>query len=307
MINDRVKLLIRCVCSGETEEAYRLICAILEKDVDKGDYNFRENMLFKLDRIEKNKVFKELPSGLQGLVLASSPESYSDSKFLLRKSERELVEKLLATYKVSSKLSSMGIYYLPSLILYGQSGCGKTELAKYIAHKANLPYLYVNFSRLVDKYLGETQKNVSNIFNFTHSTPCVLCLDEIDTIGLERGQSDDIGEMNRIVISIMQEMDRLPNNVIIIGTTNRFDMLDKALVRRFTLKHEVTPLGLEESKRLAIKFFDYAGIKPPNMHEWYVDEIVHKSNCGLTPAHKIVESCTEYIVNRLIKEQEKKV
>ena len=158
MINQNVKQLIRCVCNGEIEEAYRQIRTIIENDTDKGDYNFRTNVLFRLDRIEKNNVFKELPEGVKGLVLSSLPENYSGDKFLLRKSEKELVEKLLNTYSVSSKLKNLGIYYLPSLILYGESGCGKTELAKYIAHKANLPYLYVNFSRLVDKYLGQTQK-----------------------------------------------------------------------------------------------------------------------------------------------------
>lgn len=106
-------------------------------------------------------------------------------------------------------------------------------LARYIAHKAKLPFLRIQFSSLVDSHLGQTQSNLARIFDYVRTAPCVLCFDEIDAVGMARGQKDDVGEMNRVVIAIMQEMDRLPNNVIIIGTTNRFDRLDPALIRRF--------------------------------------------------------------------------
>ena len=62
--------------------------------------------------------------------------------------------------------------------------------------------------------------------------PCVLCIDEIDTIAMRRGQTD-VGEMNRVVISLMQELDQLPNDMIVVATTNRYDQLDSALLRRF--------------------------------------------------------------------------
>jgi len=131
----------------------------------------------------------------------------------------------------------MSISYLPAALFYGQSGTGKTELARYIAHKAGLPFMYVRFSNVVNSFLGGTQSNINKVFSYAKSSPCLLCFDEIDAIGLKRGDSNDVSEMSRVTIALMQEMDLLPNNVIIVGTTNRYDRLDPALVRRFPIKY----------------------------------------------------------------------
>ena len=104
---------------------------------------------------------------------------------------------------------------------------------------------------------------------------------------MARGQKDDVGEMNREVIAIMQEMDRLPNNVIIIGTTNRFDRLDPALIRRFPMQSELKPMCRADAEILSKRFFEYAGVKYENIaYEDYV------------PASTVIKECTERIVNQ---------
>lgn len=115
--------------------------------------------------------------------------------------------------RASEKLNEMGIPYLPALMLYGQSGCGKTMLARYIAHKAKLPFLRIQFSSLVDSHLGQTQSNLARIFDYVRTAPCVLCFDEIDAVGMARGQKDDVGEMNRVVIAIIHK-DKETNRVV---------------------------------------------------------------------------------------------
>ena len=92
-------------------------------------------------------------------------------------------------------------------------------LAKYIAYRAGIPYVYVRFSGLINSQLGKTQENLNRIFTYAKQKPCVLCIDEIDTIAMRRGQTD-VGEMNRVVISLMQELDQLPNDMIVVATTN---------------------------------------------------------------------------------------
>ena len=81
-------------------------------------------------------------------------------------------------------------------------------------------------------------------------------LDEIDAIGIARGTKNDSGEIARITISLMQGLDLLQNDVLLLGATNRLDALDKALVRRFSHKHEVTPLEVGEVKEFVSKFLN---------------------------------------------------
>lgn len=166
-------------------------------------------------------------------------------------------------------------------------------LARYIAHKAKLPFLRIQFSSLVDSHLGQTQSNLARIFDYVRTAPCVLCFDEIDAVGMARGQKDDVGEMNRVVIAIMQEMDRLPNNVIIIGTANRFDRLDPALIRRFPLQYELKPLCRADAEILSKRFFEYAGAQYENIaYEDYV------------PASTVIKECTERIVNQVLNQED---
>jgi AAA+ superfamily predicted ATPase len=84
-------------------------------------------------------------------------------------------------------------------------------------------------------------------------------IDEIDAIGLSRGQSNDVGEMARIVITLMQEIDQLTNKTIVLGATNRIQDIDAALRRRFTREHEVLPLTKEESHNLVVNYLNDCG------------------------------------------------
>ena len=110
---------------------------------------------------------------------------------------------------------------------------------------------------------------------------------------MARGQKDDVGEMNRVVIAIMQEMDRLPNNVIIIGTTNRFDRIDPALTRRFPLQYELNPLCCADAEILSKRFFEYAGAQYENID--YEDHV---------PASTVIKECTERIVNQVLNQED---
>lgn len=296
-MNDNTRALLRYVCEGDIKRSQQWARIVLNHITSQKDERFKESQLKKLDANEEKMI--ELPYDLRGLLVAEDTTDFPESRFLLRDSERSIVEKILASLKVANKLESLGIKYLPAVMLYGKSGGGKTMLAKYIAHVANLPFVYVSFSNLVESYLGRTQSNIAKIFEFVRKSPCVLCFDEIDAVGMARGQSQDVGEMNRITISLMQEMDRMQNNSIIIGTTNRFDMLDPALIRRFPQKHEVLLLNRDDIVRMAKKFYDYAGIESD---EWVVNwckEMFEDEESAAT----VVEKCTEKFVGEIIKQE----
>lgn len=238
----------------------------------------------------------QLPTNLENLLIAEDATNFPESRFLLREEEETVINKLLATRKAALAIKELGIHYTCSLLLTGLPGVGKTELARYIAHKANLPFVFLKFSGLVNSALGRTQQNIGRVFDYAKRTPCVLCVDEIDAIGMCRGSRDDVAEMSRVTIALMQELDRLPNDVILIGTTSRVDNLDEALIRRFTFKHRVKPLGDDDMKELCKKFLASADYP---FTESELDELCHSLREQRT-ASAVVNACTERIVAHIV-------
>ena len=122
----------------------------------------------------------------------------------------------------------------------GLPGSGKTEAAKHIARLLDRHLYYVDFDNLVDSKLGQTTKNITQVFNEINKIPnpeqTVILFDEIDVIALDRVSSNDVREMGRVTSSILRELDRLSdlnNRIVVIATTNLFNNFDKALSRRF--------------------------------------------------------------------------
>lgn len=255
-MNEETRTLIRFVCDGDLRRSQTQAQIILRNSKTQKDAAFVTSMLKSLED-SKNR-FIQLPTNLQGILSVEDSAFFPASRFLLRNAEEKVVAKILGIREAASRLKKLNIAYTPTLMLYGQSGTGKTMLAKYIAYRAGMPYLYVRFSGLMNSYLGKTQENLARIFDYAKKEPCVLCIDEIDAIAMRRGPKSDVGEMNRIVISLMQEMEQLPNDLVVIGTTNRFEELDEALVRRFTVSKEVLPLSRVEACAMLRKFFAFA-------------------------------------------------
>lgn len=122
----------------------------------------------------------------------------------------------------------------------GLPGSGKTEAVKQVARLLDRTLFCVDFENLIDSKLGQTNKNISTVFNeinmLPHPNKVVILFDEIDVIALDRVNSNDVREMGRVTSTILRELDRLTDlnkEIVIIATTNLFSNFDKALIRRF--------------------------------------------------------------------------
>lgn len=184
-MTDDVRNLIRFVVDGDIRNAQTQCRIMLEKNVPEKDARFKENELRKLNLLKPELI--QLPANLENLLIAEDATNFPESRFLLREEEETVINKLLATRKAALAIKELGIHYTCSLLLTGLPGVGKTELARYIAHKANLPFVFLKFSGLVNSALGRTQQNIGRVFDYAKRTPCVLCVDEIDAIGMCRG------------------------------------------------------------------------------------------------------------------------
>ena len=151
------------------------------------------------------------------------------------------------------------------VLLYGPPGTGKTLLAKAVANEAESNFISVKGPELLDKFVGESEKGVREIFSKAReNAPTVIFFDEIDAIAGERGgNAGDSGVGERVVSQLLTELDGLEalEDVVVIATTNRPDLLDDALVRPGRLDRHVRVSVPDESAREEI-FAVHAGDRP---------------------------------------------
>ena len=122
------------------------------------------------------------------------------------------------------------------VLLSGPPGNGKTSVAEAIAEALAVQFFTVRYDALVGSYLGETNTRLARLFDYARTVPCVLFFDEFDSIGKERGDTHETGEIKRVVSFLLMQIDQLPSYVVVVAATNHAELLDRAVWRRFQLR-----------------------------------------------------------------------
>lgn len=172
----------------------------------------------------------------------------NDAKVVLSKRNSEELESFMLSYQNADELNSIGIDISNSLLLYGPPGCGKTKCAYLIAKRLDLPLVIARLDSLISSYLGTTAKNIRSLFEFAQKMPCVLFLDEFDAVAKARDDSNELGELKRVVNSLLQNIDTMSGDSLILAATNHHQLLDPAIWRRFDYKLEI---GLPDRDAIA--------------------------------------------------------
>lgn len=136
-------------------------------------------------------------------------------------------------------LAEKGVSARLGLLLYGPPGTGKTLLAGHIAASLRRPLYIARLDSLISSRLGETAKNIRGIFEFVPARNAVLFLDEMDAIAKLRDDRHELGELKRVVNTVLQGLDSLTDDVVTVGATNHPHLLDPAIWRRFPYKVEL--------------------------------------------------------------------
>ncbi len=185
-----------------------------------------------------SRDFQPRHHGLLSQSLVAQTEAANLSELSLRPALRRDLETIVREWQRKGDLLKAGIRPRNRLLFHGPPGCGKSASAKALGAELGLPTFLVRFDAVIGAYLGQTAIHLREIFRFAEQNACVLIFDEVDALGKRRGNPLDVGELDRIVIAFMQELEHAVPTGLVIATSNLPDDLDRALWRRFDLAVE---------------------------------------------------------------------
>ncbi|MDA3893847.1 MAG: AAA family ATPase [Salinivirgaceae bacterium] len=181
-------------------------------------------------------LLKEEDQHLSDLIIDKLTSDFTFENLVC---SNEINEELNFFVKEHNGIDVLNSFDLPvsnKILFHGPSGCGKTLASYVLAGELEKLMYVINLGAIVSSKLGETSKNLTKLFKKAVSEDCIIFLDEFDSLGKVRDYNQDHGEMKRVVNTILQLFDYLPQNSIVIAATNQVEMIDDALLRRFDLK-----------------------------------------------------------------------
>lgn len=237
---------VEAICAEERAKQHTIVANRIEELLKNSKTEMRNQQsgfpLVKQAPNEQNFYSEIVPKRrLEHLIL---PETVLQSC-------REVIEE----HNRADLLRSYGLEPRNRLLFVGPPGNGKTSLAEAIAESLMVPLLTVKYESIVGAYLGETAIKLAKLFDYAKTRQCVLFFDEFETLGKERGDVHETGEIKRVVSSLLLHIDSLPSYVIVIGATNHEGLLDKAAWRRFQLHLEL-PYPSRSNLELWFSYFE---------------------------------------------------
>lgn len=265
---------------------------VLNKLIEYSKNTKKVNFALQLQSILKEGLRAQQTKGLSKV---------GSQKYYLKEDEREIneliIEKLTSDYSFDNLVCSADIkeelgffvkehqgidilnkFDLPvsnKILFYGPSGCGKTLASYVLAGELEKMMYVINLGAIVSSKLGETSKNLAKIFRRASGENCIIFLDEFDSLGKVRDYSQDHGEMKRVVNTILQLFDYLPQDSIVIAATNQLQMIDDALLRRFDAKIKLDIPNKTQIRQLISKTLENTPFKITNKKA--LTEIVNMS------------------------------
>jgi len=172
------------------------------------------------------------------LIFEMTPMRSLDSLVLPDKI-REQIKEVVEEQHRAELLHAHNLRARNRVLLAGPPGNGKTTLAEVLAYELMYPLFVVRYETLVGSYLGETSSRLKHLMDYAKTQRCVLFFDEFETLGKERGDTHETGEIKRVVSSLLLQIDDLPDYVVVVAASNHPELLDRAVWRRFQLRIEL--------------------------------------------------------------------
>ncbi len=243
---------IKDIAKFGLENDQEKLLSVLNELIEYSKKNKKLNFALQLQSILKDAIRHQQTNGLtkvgsetyfqrendrevNDLILEKLTSDYTFENLVSDDRIKRELEYFIKEHQTADLLNKYNLPVANKVLLHGPSGCGKTLASYVIAGELHKMMVVVNLGAIVSSKLGETSKNLAKIFRKAASEDCIIFIDEFDSLGKVRDYSQDHGEMKRVVNTILQLFDYLPQSSIVIAATNQVDMIDDALLRRFDL------------------------------------------------------------------------
>jgi transitional endoplasmic reticulum ATPase len=243
---------IKALCREAAMKALRRYIPEIDLEGEKISPEILESMAI------TNKDFKDgmkeiIPTAMREFYVEVARVKWADVGGVYD-AKRTLHDNLIMAIKEPENFTKMGIKPPRGALLYGPPGTGKTLIAKALATESNANIIVVRGPEILSKWVGESEKAIREIFRKAKaSSPCIIVFDELDSLARPRGQEEDGSGNERVLSQILTEMDDAGSaGVIIIGITNRPDLIDMSLLRPGRLDLIVNIGPPDEKARLEI-------------------------------------------------------
>lgn len=312
---DLILDLIKNSATGNKYQFKKIVEAIIAEERAKQHLQMADKLQQELDAMVKATEREVQDRNLTSAVVApvvnnflhevSVKKSFDDlvlpddvKKITMALVEEQLRADLLRSYSLEPR---------HKILLVGEPGTGKTSYAEALAERLMFPLYMVRYDALIGSYLGETAMRLRQLFDFVSSRKCILFFDEFDTIGKERGDAQELGEIKRVVSSLLMMTDNLPSYTIVVGASNHPELLDKAVWRRFQIRLEF-PMPNKKAIEKWLELFR-GKFNIPLVHYPKIAELLTGKNFGdienfaLSVMRRYVLSEPEANFDKIVKEE----
>lgn len=242
---EQIKALLKSHADHDDQRFYSIALQVAAKEARKGHHKLANDLKTTIERSQKTSRNLAVASSTTPTPLVQQPKG--DLKGLLelthssaRKNDLVLSEEvgerlgqLLLEQRQKSRLAKFGLSPRRKLLFTGPPGTGKTLSAAVLASELKLPLYTIVLDNLITRFMGETAAKLRLIFEHIKQTRAVYLFDEFDAIGTQRGATNDVGEIRRVLNSFLLFVEQDTSESIILAATNHPELLDKALYRRF--------------------------------------------------------------------------
>lgn len=240
---DLILNLVKAGAQGDRPRFQKTVEALAADERSKSHTIFADRLTAQLQASENGRHDAPAPLFSSNLAAASLvaeivPQSRLDD-LILPPEAGEIVADLIEEQHRADLLRAHNLEPRNRVLLAGPPGNGKTTLAEAIAYALDAPLVLVRYESVIGSYLGETAQRIRQVFDHARSRRCVLFFDEFDTVGKERGDRQETGEIKRVVSSLLLQIDALPSYVVVVTASNHPELLDRAVWRRFQVRLEL--------------------------------------------------------------------